>query len=654
MLGQSADVGAQSPEVLRDRVNQGTVSIISGGVNGTYIRMASDLAAVLDKGDQLRVLPIIGKGSLQNITDLLYLRGIDIGIVQSDVLSFIRKENLHPNIAQRIRYITKLHNEEVHILARKEIAQLSDLADKKVNVDVAGSGTAMTASTLFDALGIKVRTTNFDQALAVEKVKNGEIEAMVFVAGKPTDLFRKLEAESDLHFVSVPLTPDLLQTYLPSSLTHSDYPGLIADGQSTDTVAVGAVMAVYNWHPNNERYKRAANFVNAFFNGFEEFLKPPRHPKWQEVNLATELPGWTRFQPAQDWLDRRTTTAGVGYDIALKNSFEEFLAFINESTGSRPSVSPQNREALFSRFLDWRKRQQEQSPAKVVNILTGGTSGVYYPLGNALSAIYGRALPDAKVTVQATQASVQNLNLLQAGRGEVAFALADSVSLAWKGEADVGFPSKLDKLRTIAAIYPNYIQIVANKDSGIEALDDLKGKRVSVGAPRSGTEINARRVFQAAGLSYDTMSVQYLPFGESVGLIKNRQLDATLQSAGLGVASIQDLASSMPIAVVPVSPKIIAKIGDPAYLPRPIPAGTYQGQDREVMTVAINNLLMTHEGVPADLVYTMTKGIFENLPELTASHAAAKGISLKNAPLGSPVPLHPGAERYYREKGVLK
>jgi TRAP transporter TAXI family solute receptor len=167
-------------------------------------------------------------------------------------------------------------------------------------------------------------------------------------------------------------------------------------------------------------------------------------------------------------------------------------------------------------------------------------------------------------------------------------------------------------------------------------------------------EINARRVFQAAGLSYDTMTVQYLPFGESVDLMKSRQLDATLQSAGLGVASIRDLASSMPITIVPVPPKIVAKIGDPSYLSKPIPAGTYQGQDREVMTVAINNLLMTREGVPADAVYTMTKGMFENIAELTAAHAAAKGISLERASQGSPVPLHPGAERYYREKGVLK
>jgi TRAP transporter TAXI family solute receptor len=655
LLGHAENAGAQSSDVLRSRVNQGTVAIISGGVNGTYIRIASDLAAVLDKEGQLRVLPIIGKGSVQNIIDLLYMKGIDVGILQSDVLSFSRKENLHPNLAQRIRYVTKLYNEEVHILAGKDIGHLSELTDKKVNVDVAGSGTAMTASTLFDALGLKIETTNFDQALALEKLKNGEIAAMVYVVGKPTDLFRKIEAGDNLHFVQVPLTADLLQTYLPSSLTHADYPGLIRDDQTTDTVAVGAVMAVYNWDPNSERYKRVAAFVDAFFERFGEFLKAPRHPKWQEVNLAAELPGWTRFQPAQDWLDRQTTTAGAGYDIALRNSFEEFLAFIDESAGGdRRSASTESRDALFARFLEWRTRQQEQSPAVSVNILTGGTSGVYYPLGKALSAIYGKALPDAKVTVQATQGSVQNLNLLQAGRGEVAFALADSVGLAWKGEANVGFASKLGKLRTIAAIYPNYIQIVATKDSGIETLADLRGMRVSVGAPRSGTEVNARRVFQAAGLSYDMMLVEYLPFGESVELMKNRQIDATLQSAGLGVASIRDLASSVPIAIVPVPPKIIAMIGDPAYLSKPIPAGTYQGQDREAMTAAVNNLLMTREGVPADVVYTMTKGMFENVAELIAAHAAAKGISLKHASQGSPVPLHPGAERYYREKGVLK
>ncbi|RVB45439.1 TAXI family TRAP transporter solute-binding subunit, partial [Mesorhizobium sp. M7A.F.Ca.CA.001.06.1.1] len=185
-----------------------------------------------------------------------------------------------------------------------------------------------------------------------------------------------------------------------------------------------------------------------------------------------------------------------------------------------------------------------------INVLTGGTSGVYYPLGVALSEIYGKGIEGARTQVQATKASVENLNLLQQGKGEIAFALGDSVKLAAEGNAEAGFPGKLDKLRGIAAIYPNYIQIVASRESGIKTLADLKGKSLSVGAPASGTELNARAIFAAAGLKYEDLGrVEYLPFAESVELIKNRQLDATLQSAGLGVASIRDLATSVPINV---------------------------------------------------------------------------------------------------------
>ena len=177
-----------------------------------------------------------------------------------------------------------------------------------------------------------------------------------------------------------------------------------------------------------------------------------------------------------------------------------------------------------------------------INILTGGTSGVYYPLGVGLSKIYGDNIPGARTQVQSTKASVENLNLLQQGKGELALALGDSVKLAWEGDADAGFKAPLDKLRGIAAVYPNYIQIVASKDSGIATLADLKGKGLSVGAPKSGTELNARAIFAAAGMSYEDLGkVEYLPFAESVELMKNRQLDATLQSAGLGVASIKDL-----------------------------------------------------------------------------------------------------------------
>ncbi|MGB2818961.1 MAG: TAXI family TRAP transporter solute-binding subunit [Burkholderiaceae bacterium] len=292
---------------------------------------------------------------------------------------------------------------------------------------------------------------------------------------------------------------------------------------------------------------------------------------------------------------------------------------------------------------------------KFINILTGGQSGVYYPLGVALGQVYAKALPDTKSSVQATKASVENLNLLQAGRGEIAFTLGDSLSDAWKGVEDAGFKTPLNKLRTIGGIYSNYIQIVASADSGIKTLADLKGKRISVGAPRSGTELNARAILKAAGLTYkDFAKVEYLPFGESVELIKNRQLDVTLQSAGLGVASIRDLATTMKIVVVSVPDDIIAKIGDPAYQPATIPANTYTGQETAVPSVAIKNFLVTHEGVPADTVYAMTKAIFTNLDQLAAAHSAAKGMSAAEAVKAPPVPMHPGAERYFREAGVLK
>lgn len=292
---------------------------------------------------------------------------------------------------------------------------------------------------------------------------------------------------------------------------------------------------------------------------------------------------------------------------------------------------------------------------KFINVLTGGQAGVYYPLGVALSQIYAKAMPDAKVQVQATKASVENLNLLQAARGEIAFTLGDSLSDAWKGVEDAGFKTPLKKLRTVAGIYPNYIQIVASAESGIRTLADLKGKRISVGAPRSGTELNARAILKAAGLSYkDFAKVEYLPFGESVELMKNRQLDVTLQSAGLGVASIRDLATAVKIVIVPIPADVVAKVGDAAYQPATIPAATYTGQDAAVPTAAIKNFLVTHEGVPADVVYTMTKALFDNLDQMVAAHSAAKGIVRDTAGKDVPVPLHPGAERYYREVGLIK
>ncbi|MFG1247457.1 TAXI family TRAP transporter solute-binding subunit [Xanthobacter flavus] len=290
--------------------------------------------------------------------------------------------------------------------------------------------------------------------------------------------------------------------------------------------------------------------------------------------------------------------------------------------------------------------------AEFVNVLTGGTSGVYYPLGVAISKVIGEKVPGTRPSVQATKASVENLNLMQQGKGEVAFTLADSLADGAAGKEEAGFKAPLTKVRALGGIYPNYIQIVASKDSGIKTIADLKGKRLSVGAPKSGTELNARAILNAAGLKYEDLGkIEYLPFAESVELMKNRQLDATLQSAGLGVASIKDLANSVPIVVVEVPGTVIDKIGAP-YLKTTIPAGTYEGQSADVATAAVPNFLVTRSDLKDDEVYAITKAIYENLPELAAAHSAAKSITLANAMKGSPIAFHPGAEKFFKEKGV--
>ena len=289
-----------------------------------------------------------------------------------------------------------------------------------------------------------------------------------------------------------------------------------------------------------------------------------------------------------------------------------------------------------------------------INVLTGGTSGVYYPIGVALSQLYSNGIEGSKTSVQATKASVENLNLLEAGRGELAFALGDSVADAWNGVEDAGFKAPLKKIRAIAGTYPNYIQIVANAESGIKTLEDLKGKRISVGAPKSGTELNARAIFEAAGLTYKDMGkVEFLPYAESVELIKNRQLDATLQSSGLGMAAIRDLASTMKISFVAIPAEVTAKIDNAAYEAATIPAGTYDGQDADVPTVAITNILVSHEGVSDEVAYQMTKLMFDNLGRLGTAHSAAQDIKLETATQNLPIPLHPGAERFYKDAGAL-
>jgi TRAP transporter TAXI family solute receptor len=345
-LAIAGPAGAQTEaDGLKWDVNKDTVGIVSGGIGGTYIRIAADLAAVLDEKDRLRIIPMIGKGSVQNITDILYLKGTDIGIVQSDVLDHIENNALHSGIKSRVSYITKLYNEEVHVVARRDIAALGDLAGRKVNFDLVGSGTEITATIVFDALGIAVDKVSLDQPLAIEKVKSGEIAATVYVAGKPANAFAAVKPEDGLHLVPIAYEAPL-QAYLPSRFEAGEYPGLVP-GAPVETIAVGAVMAVFNWQPSTWRHGKVERFVQSFFARFDELLAPPRHPKWREVNLAAELPGWTRFPAAAAWLKANVD----GEEAATEDAFDRFLA----ATDRLGDLTEKERAKLFREFLAWRR-----------------------------------------------------------------------------------------------------------------------------------------------------------------------------------------------------------------------------------------------------------------------------------------------------------
>ena len=286
---RAADIAAQ-----RDLVNGGVVGVISGGVTGTYVRIAADLANALDDGYELRVLPIIGKGSVRNIEDLLLLRGIDVAIVQSDVLDFYKRAELVPNIEGKIRYISKLYNEEVHVLARAQYGTIDDLAGKRVNFGTEGSGTFMTASIVFDDLGIDVAVQSDPEPIALEKLRAGAIDAMVFVGGKPVAFIGEVARSAQLHLLAIP-PARIKAAYLPSEFTAEIYPNLIEPGDPVATVAVSAVLAAYNWPDGHPRRAKLNRFIRRFTENFGTLLEPPFHPKWQEVDLSAQVPGWRRI-----------------------------------------------------------------------------------------------------------------------------------------------------------------------------------------------------------------------------------------------------------------------------------------------------------------------------------------------------------------------
>lgn len=341
-----------SDAVIKQRKNAWTVGIAGGLIDGTYMRIADELGKVLDDGDNLRVLPMVSYGAASNLDDLLYLRGVDLAVTQSDVFEYFRTERKTSNLQNRVHFMLRLPIAELHILAKTDIRSVEDLRGKRVNFGPAGSGSSLTGTIVFQRLGVQVEQVLIDQQSALQKLQSGEVAALVRVVGKPVDFFTKIPSNSGLHLIPIPFTSTFADYYTAGEFEAKDYPLLVAGGGKVDTIAVPAVLAVFNWSKGSDRYRRIERLAERLFSHWDQFLVAPRHPKWRDVNLSATVPGWTRHTIAEQMLARFYGPSAS----AQNDTSRDFQAFMDRP-GSGVPQSEADREVLFRGFLQWREQQ---------------------------------------------------------------------------------------------------------------------------------------------------------------------------------------------------------------------------------------------------------------------------------------------------------
>ncbi len=364
ILSKEADAQQVAPRSAGAlRANSGVVGIMSGELGSTSLAMTNDLAQVLDRPGHVRIVPMLGRGPEQSIRDILYLRGTDLGIVRSDILNHFKNQSGTTSLGERLHFIAKLHNEEVHVLSRMKYLCLDDLKDKRVNFGIKGSGSNITASLVFEAHKIKVKPVYYDQAVALQKLKNGEIDAAVIVSGKPSPIFNSIKYTDRVHFLDVGFAQALKSVYVPAVMSFDDYPDLVSRNEKVKTVSVSAVMAVYNWNPATDRYRKVSRFVDSFFKNFDKFKVRGRHAKWREVNLGDDVPGWSRFSAARNWIRKNKpellATATAKPKKNVKTAFQEFLKQQAAAGVTKKKLTPQEQESLFNQFVGWMNKQDQ-------------------------------------------------------------------------------------------------------------------------------------------------------------------------------------------------------------------------------------------------------------------------------------------------------
>ncbi len=365
----------QSYDQKKHETNDIAVAIIVSGLSCTCARFAEDIRNVVNdlRPDGLRVLPVLGVGGLQNLNDVLFMKGIDMGVVDQDNLTLLKQKDpkLYANIEQHVQYITKLYNAELHVVARNDIKTYADLKGKKVNFNLKESQTEVTAERIFGLLNIPVEKSYYDNDEAIRKLIAGEISAMIIVTGAPQSALVKLKKEDGVHFLpldekSVPGFDmgHILSEYLPAQLTSKTYPNLIAEDTVVPTIANRALLVAYSWPENSERYRKVAKFVNEFFNKIDQFHTGSRHPKWNEINLWADIPGWTRFKPAADWLTAHQKLARAGTDDGEESAdvlqaFDSFLAQYRVGSPDRP-LNQSEKDVILKRLKQLMEAKHEE------------------------------------------------------------------------------------------------------------------------------------------------------------------------------------------------------------------------------------------------------------------------------------------------------
>lgn len=332
------------------RMNNWTIGLAAGLPEGTFLRFCAEIARALNDGENLRVLPVVTPGATDNVKDILYLKGIDLGLTHADVFEHFRNVEKIPNIEKRINFISEMYISELHVLVRPEINSFKDLEGKKVSFHTPGAGPSVTGPILFQRLGIKVEPVYVNNAIALEKMKTGEIFALIHTVGKPNDLFVKNKNDAGFKFLPVPFDK-FDDYYVPSAFTAEDYPGYVKPGERIETLGVPAVLAVYNWPQGSDRFRRVQRFIEYYFDKFETLHKPPYHPKWKSINLAAKVPGWTRYFVAEEKLKQMAAQSAA-------QSIDPQLARQQAARAAPNDAAEQER--LFKRFLEWSKTQAKQ------------------------------------------------------------------------------------------------------------------------------------------------------------------------------------------------------------------------------------------------------------------------------------------------------